>query len=258
MSRLQHSFRHSLEVTNMAKIKQLVSARTLTALGFVIATQMPHSATQAATSSEASACLSAVSSWPSLTVGSRAGIAHNDMTLIAPHGSFDRNTKELALGVGQQLDANVVWATDSKAGFMRRINVNRPTEMRWGMDRKTSTAREVFAFFASCVDKFPSQMSVEIHGDSAKDVVEMATVGVTSGQASSIKAAWGNRFGLPIAIDAAGDDLVMTAGANKRIGLMSRCKGTCIHLEIPSHLRDVGVLKSTTSELASFLKAISP
>lgn len=257
MSRLQHSFRHSLEVTNMAKIKRLVSARTLTALGFVIASQMPHSASEAATPSEPSACLS-LSSWPSMTVGSRVGIAHNDMTLIAPHGSFDRNTKELALGVGEQLDANVVWATDSKASFMRRINVNRPTEMRWGMDRKTSTAREVFAFFASCVEKFPSQMSVEVHGDSSKDVVEMATVGVTSGQASSIKAAWGNRFGLPIAIDAAGDDLVMTAGANKRIGLMSRCKGACLHLEIPSHLRDVEMLNTTKSELASFLKAIAP
>lgn len=177
---------------------------------------------------------------------------------MAPHGSFDHDTKELSVAIGDKMDANVVWATDPKATYARRINVNRPTEMRWGMNVSTTKAKGVFAFFRDCVAKFPSSMSVEIHGDSGGDVIEMASVGVGLDEAAAMKAVWSNRFGMPLAIDAAGDSLVMTAGANKRNGLLSQCKTKCLHIEIPSQLREDDVLHTTVTELATFFTAIAP
>ncbi|MGC1513176.1 MAG: hypothetical protein WA797_09705 [Acidimicrobiales bacterium] len=228
------------------------------ALACAAATCLPLSASSASSAPASSPCPTTSSAWPSLEVGSQAGSLRRDVTLIAPHGSFDRNTRELALAIGTRISANVVWAVDPKATFVRRINVNRPTEMRWGMDRKTKTAGAVFGLFSDCVARFPSRMSVEIHGDSSKDVMEMATVGVGAEQAVAMKAAWANRFGLPLAVDAAGDKLTMTAGANKRTGLLSRCAAACLHIEVPSHLRDPEVLDATADHLAEFLIAIAP
>ncbi|MGK2958452.1 MAG: hypothetical protein ACSLFB_08665 [Acidimicrobiales bacterium] len=219
-------------------------------------TYLPLSASEAISASPPT-CTAKSNSWPSLSIGSQAGPANPDVTLIAPHGNFDRNTKDLTLAIGKQMNANVVWATDSKATFARRINVNRPTEMRWGMERRTNTAQTIFTAFSNCVALHPSQMSVEIHG-SSNSVVEMATVGVSIKQGAAMKEAWANRFGLPLAIDAAGDDLVMAAGADKRTGLLSQCAQMCLHLELPSHLRDLKALDGTAQQLASFLIAIKP
>lgn len=230
--------------------------RVAIAFAFTVATCLPLTASSAAT--PPSPCPTKPSAWPSLEVGTRAGSNRPDITIIAPHGNFDRNTKDLALLIGELTGAQVVWATDSKASMMRRINVNRPTEMRWGVERKTRTALDVFTLFSACVTRHTSRMSVEIHGDSSEDVMEMATVGVGVDEAGMMKDAWDHRFGLPIAIDAAGDDLTMSAGSNKRIGLMSKCTAMCLHLEVPRSLRDPEVLRHTATELAAFFTAIAP
>ncbi len=234
----------------------MLTKKVAVAFAITVASCLPLTASRAATTP--SPCPTTSSAWPSLEVGAQAGSSRPDLTLIAPHGNFDRNTKGLTLLIGEHTGANVVWATDSKASLMRRINVNRPTEMRWGMEVKTTTALAVFNQFSSCVDRYPSAMSIEIHGDSSNDVVEMATVGVTADQAGRMKEAWDNRFGMPIAIDAAGDELTMSAGSNKRIGLMSKCTVPCLHIEVPSDLRDPEVLDHTASEFAEFVTAIAP
>lgn len=208
--------------------------------------------------SQVSSCPTSLSSWPSLTVGSHGGLIQPDLTIIAPHGTFDRNTKDLAVRIANRMGANVIWAIDPKASFSRRINVNRPSEMRWGIDRKTATATSVFELFSDCVEQYPSRMSIELHGDSSKDVFEMATVGVSAAAAEAMKAAWGSRFGMSLAIDAAGDKMTMSAGGNKRTGLMSRCVSSCVHIEVPSSLRDPAVLDDTADKLSEFFDAIGP
>lgn len=215
----------------------------------------PLNASIAATSSTA-ACPSSTSSWPSLVVGTSLGSKHPEVTLIAPHGNFDKNTKNLTVGVAQRTGANVVWATDTKATYARRINVNRPTETRYGMERKSSTAASVFELFSTCVKLYPSKLNIEIHGDSSQEAIEIATVNVTYDEAVAMKNAWAGRLGREVLIDAAGDKLTMAAGANKRTGLMSQCVVPCLHIELPGSLRTDDALSTTSPELANFIDGL--
>lgn len=197
--------------------------------------------------------------WPTsrLTLGATAGVSRPDVLVIAPHGTYDSNTKELATAVAGQVGSSVVWATDTRPSLARRINVNRPTELRWGMEVGTLTALHAFRAFSDCVDLFPHRLSLELHGDRRDGDAEMATVGLSPAQADRVKLAWARHFDQPLVIDAAGDDLVMSAGANKRAGLLSRCAAVCLHLELPADQRADDRLADVASRLSAFLDEVS-
>ena len=197
--------------------------------------------------------------WPTsrLTLGATAGVARPDVLVIAPHGTYDSNTKELATAVAGQVGSSVVWASDMRPSLARRINVNRPTELRWGMEVGTLTALHAFRAFSDCVDLFPHRLSLELHGDRRDGDAEMATVGLSPTQADRVKLAWARHFDQPLVIDAAGDDLVMSAGANKRAGLLSRCAAVCLHLELPADQRADDRLADVASRLSAFLDEVS-
>jgi hypothetical protein len=81
----------------------------------------------------------------------------NGILLAAPHGVYDTNTPQIALGAAKELDAGYLVARGFRADN-RRINVNRPTEganLPCAQEISTDRAQEVYyrylKYTATCI-----------------------------------------------------------------------------------------------------------
>lgn len=187
--------------------------------------------------------------------------AQPHVTFTMPHGSYDANTKDLTLRTMERFGGNGVWATGYR-GYVHFINVNRPTE-GYGIEIETPRARRIFEAFWFCMDeRFAQDWVVEVHGNSRAanaDEIQVATVNVDADTAAQIKQKWktarvGRYDHIALLIEPV-DDIYWGAGSNKADGMLSRCKGRCLHFELPRAMRENGMLDQTADALAALFAA---
>ncbi|MCA9520277.1 MAG: hypothetical protein KC609_04870 [Myxococcales bacterium] len=193
-----------------------------------------------------------------LPYGGMDGVRGDDDTLliVAPHGTFDYRTRELAAELSGLLGSSVVRAWDYRTEA-HYINVNRPTE---GTDEIwTARAQSVYDVFRACVELYGRQLYVEVHGNSKAETaleIQIATVNVDLALAEALAARFdelksGLLASFSLRIEPR-DSLYWSASGNKTNGLMSECVGRCLHFELPKELR----LDANRAATASILRAL--
>lgn len=183
----------------------------------------------------------------------KARNAGRGVVLGAPHGSFDWYTGELVeeLSYRTKLPAVIARGFTPTEGGGWRINVNRPSERRYPTDtveRKTPRASKVYEQYTAAVARVsggPLNLYLEIHQNGEIDNIDVATAGITAGQAMQIKTIYQqlreqtltkfpgvakvNLVMEPV------DQVVIGAWAAKDHGIF-RQASSALHFELPSHL----------------------
>lgn len=184
------------------------------------------------------------------SIPSRAHVA--GAVIGAPHGSFDRHTGEVVQALSYRTGLAAVIArgfTPTEAGGWR-INVNRPSERRYPeheAERSTDRSREVYRRFSEAVYRAAGgrlELYFDIHQSASQDQIEVATVGISAGEAGAIKAAFrrirdrriGHQAGIPKveALIEPIDKLVFTALGAKKHGILTKTRRG-LHIELPAH-----------------------
>jgi len=115
--------------------------------------------------------------------------------IAAPHGSFDGHTGELVEELSYRTALPAVMTrgfTPNECGGWR-INVNRPTELRYPtetIERSTGRAKEVYEQFKKSVfaaARGPLNLYIDMHQNGTQQAIEVATLGITREQATAIK-----------------------------------------------------------------------
>lgn len=124
--------------------------------------------------------------------------ARNDrrgVVIAAPHGGFDWYTGELV----QELSYRTALPAVVARGFTPiecdgwRINVNRPTELRYPtgtIQRSSDRAKEVYDQFTRSIfaaARGPLNLYIGMHQNTDQEAIEVATLGVTVQEATAIK-----------------------------------------------------------------------
>jgi hypothetical protein len=117
------------------------------------------------------------------------------LVIAAPHGSFDEYTAEVVRQISYRTGLAAVIAT----GFTPtectgwRINVNRPTERSYPggeIEIGSTRAQKVYAAFKQTVFEAVQQdlnLYIDIHQNGRQKNIEVATVGISKGQARVIR-----------------------------------------------------------------------
>lgn len=122
------------------------------------------------------------------------------VVIAAPHGSADEYTAEMAKDLSHRTGLPAVIAkgfTPTEAGGWR-INVNRPTEKSFpgyfqGFEIDSDRAKEVYQTFKDVVLQTAHgrlDLYIDIHQNGHQNDIEVATIGLTAGQARIIKNAY--------------------------------------------------------------------
>ena len=170
----------------------------------------------------------------------------------APHGTFDQYTSELVGEISNRTGIAAVIAkgfTPTECGGWR-INVNRPTEMRYptgDIERETDRAKDVYARFTETVFAAahgPLNLYVDVHQNMDQENIDVATLGVSASQAKTIKAAYREirervlRYSPDVAkvtlLIEPIDQVGIGAWAAKDYGIL-RLARQSLHFELPAH-----------------------
>ena len=186
--------------------------------------------------------------------------AGNDLTVVAPHGGYDRNTEDIVREMVKEYPMNYVLAI----GFRNPdgINVNRPTEAK-SDEISSERATKVYEVFRDCVDQYPQRIYLEVHGyteDSDTRGIQIATVNVDNHLAAFIE----NTLTQNLPSGTADQEILIepldrihwTAGWNKRIGMLSHCDNICIHIELPRKFREDTEVEETAVILAALMEEL--
>lgn len=154
--------------------------------------------------------------------------ASNGVLIAAPHGTFDASTPPIAIAAARELEAAYLIASRFAPDKVR-INVNRVTER----------AKDVYAAYARLVGT-PQRLYVEVHGNSNPSTaqnIEVATVGVTAGEAQALKDAYrqSGLFELNLLIEPL-DRITYSAFCAKKLGPLGRAP-RALHFEFPRSAR---------------------
>jgi hypothetical protein len=198
------------------------------------------------------------------------------VVLGAPHGSFDWHTAELV----EELSFRTSIAAVVARGFTPtecdgwRINVNRPTERRYGAtesERETDRAKVVYQRFVETVAQAahaPLRLYVDFHQNSSEDNIDVATVGISLEEAKAIKSAYteirdrvlkslDQLRKVKLAIEPL-DKVTFTARGAKSNGILKFAKQS-LHIELPAHriLYSTQARRAYTEILAELISRIS-
>jgi hypothetical protein len=188
------------------------------------------------------------------------------VVVAAPHGSFDEHTAEMVKRLSFRTGITAVIAkgfTPTQAGGWR-INVNRPTEKTFPsetIELRSRRASEVYRSFQKLVTDVAGEtldLYIDIHQYNTADTIQVATTGISSTEARSIKNLY-NEFrdrtlkeapavrGVEMVIEPL-DRVEIGAWNTKAEGILSLTqKG--LHFELPSHL-----VLSTDASRQTYLK----
>jgi hypothetical protein len=190
----------------------------------------------------------------------------------APHGTFDEYTAEMATQISYRTGLAAVIAKGftptERSGW--RINVNRPTELRYPaghIEIDTKRAAEVYLVFKRAVARASQhslELYVDIHQNGRQNNIQVATVGVSRVQAKLIKAIYNeirDRV-LRSMPDVAAVNMVIEpldvveigAWAAKNRGILSVAKQS-LHFELPAYriLSDAKVRDAYTKILGELV-----
>ncbi len=170
----------------------------------------------------------------------------------APHGSFDRHTAEVVRRLSLRTGFAAVIArgfTPTEAGGWR-INVNRPTEKlpySEGFELPSERAKRIYRAFRDIVfeaSRGSLDLYIDIHQYSTNKSIQVATVGISPGEARIIKSlyyeirdeALEDEAGVPAVnfIIEPLDEVEIGAWAAKAQGIL-RLARKSLHIEMPSH-----------------------
>ena len=188
------------------------------------------------------------------------GKNNTKMMITAPHGTFDIRTGLLVKKIMNQYSTNYVIANNYQ-NSTHRVNVNRPTEGFKGKSITTERAIATYTTFKNCVDEYPSQYYIEIHGNSnpkIKQEIQVATIGLGPVPAQKLVDSFnlykqGKLDNYELKIEPL-HKIGYNAGQNKKIGMLSHCDTICLHLELPRSLRTKEMLPVTADVLILWLK----
>ena len=181
--------------------------------------------------------------------------ASNGVLIAAPHGTYDANTPQLAIGAARRLGAGYVAAWRFTTPDKVRLNVNRPTEgalLSCSQEPQTERAKEVYESYSGLVAKATAggmRLYIEIHGNSNPKTaqnLEVATVGVSAAQAQRVKETYAALLAqvrgqvrdfpeLALLIEPI-DRIYWGAACAKRFGVLGRQAG--VHFEFPRAARE--------------------
>lgn len=200
----------------------------------------------------------------------------NGILLAAPHGMYDTNTPQIALGAMTELGAGYLVARGFRADN-RRINVNRPTEganLPCAQELRTDRAQEVYDRYLEQAKKaaggIPLRLYVEVHGNvhpPSVNRIEVAAMGFSPGQARSVKAAYPAMLAkvreltpgypeLALVMEPA-DSIHFGAGCSKRLGILGDpIAPRSLHFEFPRSAREPANHKGSAALVAGIVSAV--
>lgn len=198
----------------------------------------------------------------------------NGILIAAPHAASDKYTGKIALGIARILGAGYLVVT-ARGDTIRRTNVNRPSEKeRFGSaEIWTDRSESVYLRYLDLIrssSNMPLRAYIEIHGHGdhrLRNVVEVASIGLTSNQANRMKDAFESAYedgagylarnmGLVVRVEPT-DRLRYQASASKRIGVLSeRISTLSLHVELPTMARELRSSAVTESLIAAMVRAV--
>jgi hypothetical protein len=198
----------------------------------------------------------------------------NAILITAPHGTYDANTPQIAIGAARQLGAGYLAAWRFATPDKVRLNVNRPTEgalLACSQEPQTERAKEVYDLYSGLVAKAAPggmRLYVEIHGNSNPKTaqnLEVATVGVTAAQAQALKDGYAALLAeargrvrdfpeLALLIEPL-DRIYWAAACAKRYGVFGKQPG--LHFEFPRAAREPHAVAGSAILAAGIVRRIT-
>lgn len=201
----------------------------------------------------------------------------NGILICAPHGTYDKNTDEIAIEAARSLGAGYIVARRFTV-YGTRLNVNRPSEgagrLYSAQESRTKRSREVFEIYSDLVRKAsggrPLRLYVEIHGNSSPLSayrIELASTGVSRDEALRLKEVFpamihdvseGTRKypHLKLLVEPV-DRITYVAGGVKSFGVMAdELVPRALHFELPQSARQSQTCAATAALIAAIAKQI--
>jgi hypothetical protein len=199
--------------------------------------------------------------------------AASGIVITAPHGTYDANTPQIAIGASRQLGAGYLAAWRFATPDKVRLNVNRPTEgalLSCSQEPQTERAKEVYDVYSGLLVKAAPggvRFYVEIHGNSNPNTaqnLEVATVGVTAAQAQAVKEGYAALLAqvrgrvrdfpeLALLIEPL-DRIYWGAACAKKYGIFARERG--LHFEFPRAAREPHTAAGSAILVAGIVRRI--
>jgi hypothetical protein len=199
--------------------------------------------------------------------------APNGVLITAPHGTYDANTAQIAIGAARDLGAGYLAAWRFSTPDKVRLNVNRPTEgalLSCSQEPQTERAKEVYEIYSGLATKAAPgtlRLYVEIHGNSnpkTAQSLEVATVGISAAKAQAAKDAYAALLAevrgkvrdfpeLTLLIEPI-DPVYWGAACAKRFGLLGKQPG--VHFEFPRGAREPNTVAGSAILAAGIVRRI--